>query len=124
MGEKEGKRLLAKRLYLELQIFRYSTLRKTKKEIYDASYKIELLVTIYEILLESMEYINEEMACRLLYWNGGILEFLYEEWLKKEDSTYGELKEHIGVELGTISGKGQNVCREETADGERIDQAA
>lgn len=85
MAGKEGKRLLAKRLYLELRMFRYSTLRKSKKEIYESSYKIELFSAIYEVLLESLEYINEDTAYHLLWWNGGILEFLYEEWLKKDE---------------------------------------
>lgn len=124
MGEKEGKRLLAKRLYLELRMFRYSVLRKTKKEIYESSYKTEMMTAIYEALLESLEYINEDTACNLLWWNGGILEFLYEEWLKKEDSSFEELKAHVGAELGLIPEIKESNGRKDMTDGKRIYQAA
>lgn len=46
MSEKEGKRLLAKRLYLEFRMYKYATLRKSKKEIYDSSYKTEVMAAI------------------------------------------------------------------------------
>lgn len=124
MGEKEGKRLLAKRLYLELRMYRHATLRKSKKEIYESSYKTEQMAAIYEVLLEHLEYITENTANNLLWWNGGILEFLYEEWLKKEDSNFEELKAHIDAELGLIPETMESNGRKDTADGKRIYQAA
>ena len=124
MGEKEGKRLLAKRLYLELRMFRYSILQKSKKEIYESSYQTEMMAAIYEILLESLEYINENTTNHLLWWNGGILEFLYDEWLKKEDSSFEELKAHVGTELGLISDAEVSHGRKDATDGKRIYQAA
>ncbi len=124
MGEKEGKRLLAKRLYPELRMYRYATLCKSKKEIYESSYKTEQMATIYEVLLERLEYITENTANNLLWWNGGILEFLYEEWLKKEDSSFEELKAHIDTELGLIPETMESNGRKDTADGKRIYQAA
>ena len=124
MGEKEGKRLLAKRLYLELRMFRHSILQKSKKEIYESSYQTEMMAAIYEILLESLEYINENTTNHLLWWNGGILEFLYDEWLKKEDSSFEELKAHVGTELGLIAKPEVSNGRKDTADGKRIYQAA
>lgn len=124
MGEKEGKRLLAKRLYLELRMYRHATLRKSKKEIYESSYKTELMAAIYEVLLESLEYINENTVCNLLYWNESILEFLYDEWLKKEDSSFEELKAHIGAELGVVPETEESSGRKDTMDGKRIYQAA
>lgn len=124
MGEKEGKRLLAKRLYLELRMYRYAILRKSKKEIYESSYKTEMMTAIYEVLLESLEYINENTVCNLLYWNESILEFLYEEWLKKEDSSFEELKAHVGAELGIVPETEENSSRKDIMDGKRIYQAA
>lgn len=124
MGEKEGKRLLAKRLYLELRMYRYAILRKSKKEIYESSYKTEMMTAIYEILLESLEYINENTTNHLLWWNGGILEFLYDEWLKKEDSSFEELKAHVGAELGIVPETEENSSRKDIMDGKRIYQAA
>lgn len=124
MNDKEGRKLLAKRLYLELQIFRYSTLRKSKKEIYDASYKIEALVTIYEIMLEAIEQVNEDTLNHLLLWNGGILELMYQEWLKKDDSSYEELSVHIMDELKLFSGEDFVILAKEESDGKRFNKAA
>ena len=124
MSGKEGKRLLAKRLYLELRMYKYATLRKSKEEIYESSYQTEMMAVIYEILLESIEYITENTAFHLLWWNHGILEFLYEEWLKKEDSSFEELKVHVGTELGLISDAEVSYGRKDTTDGKRIYQAA
>lgn len=124
MDEKEMKNLLSGRLYIELQLFKYSVLCQTKEEIYSNSYKIEVFVTIYEILLEDIEKLDEETAYKLLCWNGGILEFLYQEWLTKEDSTFEELKAYIGAELGNFLQKNSMDCGKESADGTGIDTAA
>ena len=71
MGEKEARNLLEKRLYLELQVFRYSILKKSKREIYDSAYKIEVMETIYDILLEIIQNIKEE-ECKLQFTLFGI----------------------------------------------------
>ena len=49
---------------------------------------------------------------------------LYEEWLKKEDSSFDELKAHIDAELGLISDTEVSHSRKDTTDGKRIYQAA
>lgn len=124
MGEKEARNLLEKRLYLELQVFRYSILRKSKREIYDSAYKIELLETIYDILLEKIQSIKEDQICHLLWWKGGILEIIYQEWLKKEDSSYEELLAHVKDEVSLFSGEDFVVLTKEGSDGERVNKAA
>ena len=124
MGEKEVRNLLEKRLYLELQVFRYSILRNSKREIYDSAYKIEILETIYDILLEKIQSIKEELICHLLWWKGGILELMYQEWLKKEDSSYEELMVHIKDELRLFSGEDFVILSKEELDGKRTNQAA
>ena len=124
MGEKEAINLLEKRLYLELQVFRYSILRKSKREIYDSAYKIEMLETIYDILLEKIQNITEDFICHLLWWKGGILELMYQEWLKKEDSSYEELLVHINDELRLFSGEDFVIFTKEGLDGKRVDKAA
>ena len=47
MEEKELKEILLEKLYIELHLFKDSMLQKTKKEIYEASYKIEVYVNVY-----------------------------------------------------------------------------
>lgn len=124
MGEKAARRLLEKRLYLELQMFKYSILRKTKREIYDSSYKIELLVTISDILLDKIQQIDEDRISQLLWFPEGILEWLYQEWLKKDDSSYEELKAHICSELEVFLGEDNGRNRKEKTDGKRVYKTA
>ncbi len=84
MDLKELKDLLLKRLHIELQLFKDSILRQSKEEVYKSSYKIEVFVNSYEILVEDMERLDEDTVRGLLYQNFGILDFLYQEWLTRE----------------------------------------
>lgn len=124
MDEKDMRNLLSGRLYIELQIFRYSVLQCTKEEIYSKSFKIETFVNMYEILLEDIQNLNEETAYKLLMQNDGILEFLYQEWLAREDSILDELKLHVDEELLKIIQKDEVDSGKEHEDGECFDKAA
>ena len=123
MEEKELKELLLERLHIELHPFRDSMLQKTKKEIYEASYKIEVFVNVYEILMEEVENLDSETLRGLLHWRYGILESLYEEWLGYRDDSYDELKAYVGSELGVMA-QGDISCRREREDGEKLYQVA
>ena len=123
MEEKELRELFLERLHIELHLFKDSMLRKTKKEIYEASYKIEVFVNVYEILLEDAENLDPEMLRGLLHWKYGILESLYEEWLGRDDNSFDELKSYVGSELSVIA-QGDISCRRENEDGEKLYQAA
>ena len=123
MEEKELKELFSERLHVELYLFKDSMLQKTKKEIYEASYKIEVYVNVYEILMEEVENLDIETVRGILHWRYGILESLYEEWLGYRDDSYDELKSYVGSELGAMA-QGDISCRREREDGEERYQAA
>ena len=122
MEEKELKELLLEKLHIELHLFKDSMLQKTKKEIYEASYKIEVYVNMYEILMEEVQNLGIETVRGILYWKYGILESLYEEWLGHDDNSFDELKSYVGSELGVMA-QGDISCRKEE-DGEKSGQAA
>lgn len=125
MDENTLKNLLWQRLYLELQVFKYSVLQQSKEEIYHSSYQIEIFVNIYEILMEELEDLDEETMTVLLYQNGSILVFFYEEWLAKEDSIYEELKNCVINELDNVGGLYDTLYGKEDKDnGTGSDQAA
>jgi hypothetical protein len=124
MDLKELKDLLLKRLHIELQLFKDSILRQPKEEIYKSSYKIEVFVNSYEILLEDMERLDGDTVRGLLYQNFGILDFLYQEWLTREDCIFDELKAYISGELGMIAKINSPACGKEGADGTELDKAA
>lgn len=123
MEENELRGLLSERLHMELQLFKDSMLRKTKKDIYEASYKIEIFVNVYEILMEEVENLDMETVRRALHWRHGILESLYAEWLGREDSSFGELKTYVGRELEAMAREGIS-GRKEEGDGKEPDKAA
>ena len=93
MGEKGLRELLLQRLHMELLLFKDSMLQKEKEDIFKASYRIEIYVNLYEILMTQTENLQCGMIRGLLELNFGILDHLYQEWLDREDSFYMELKE-------------------------------
>lgn len=123
MEEKQLRELLAERLHLEMQLFKDSMLRKNKADIYGGSYKIELYVNLYEILVIETERMSEPLLIRLLYQRSGILDAFYQEWLGKDDSFYTELRDYAQDELAVISA-GVKDMGKETGHGEKYDKAA
>ena len=121
MEEKELKELLLERLHVELQLFKDSMLCKTKEDIYEGSYKIEVFVNVYEIPMEEIRNLDAETVRGLIYWKHGILESLYQEWLTRDDGSFDELKAYVGDEVRGIA---QQENRKELKDGADISQAA
>ena len=124
MEEKELRELLQQRLHLELMCFKDSTLQQGKEDIFKASYRIEIYVNLYEILLAYTENLQSGMIRELLGLSFGILDHLYQEWLDREDSFYAELREYACYELETIPKKADPYAGEEEKDGTESDQAA
>ena len=124
MDGKELKKLLLDRLYIELQLFKDGTLQQEKEEIYKSSYKIEAFASIYEILLESVEQLDEGTVRGLLRQRFSILEALYQEWLTRDDCIFDEMEAYVGSELQVIAQAGSHGDRKEAEDGTGADQAA
>ena len=124
MEEKEMRELLQQRLHLELMCFKDSMLQQGKEDIFKASYRIEIYVNLYEILLAYTENLQSGMIRELLGLSFGILDHLYQEWLDREDSFYAELREYACYELETIPKKADPYAGEEEKYGTEPDQAA
>ncbi len=73
MEEKELRELLQQRLHLELMCFKDSMLQQGKEDIFKASYRIEIYVNLYEILLVHTEKLQEDMirAFGDWFWHTG-----------------------------------------------------
>ena len=123
MDEKKLRELLLERLHLEMQLFKDLMLHKEKEDIYSASYRIEVYVNLYEILVVRTERIGELLLGRLLYQQTGILDVFYEEWLGREDSFYMELRDHVEDMLDVISASRTDKGKEDD-DGEEQNKAA
>lgn len=124
MEEKELKELLQQRLHMELLLFRDSILQKEKGDIFRASYKTEIFVNLYEILAAHTENLQSGAIRGLMKIHYGILEAVYQEWLKREDSFYDELKTFACKEMENISDTGNKEYGKEKEDGKEPDQTA
>ena len=124
MNAEQLRELLLGRLYMELQLFKDSKLQQEKEEIFQASYKIEIYVNLYEIFAAHMDNLQEDMIRRLLSLNFGILEFIYQEWLSEEDGLFSELQDFACSELKTISESGSIDYGKEHQNGTKHHQAA
>lgn len=93
------KALFCRKIYEELQIFRQAVLCQEKENIYGESYKIDIFVNLYEILAEQADKLSDDALKKLLNQSTGILAYLYDSWMKKEDSSYSELEKHVLEEV-------------------------
>ena len=123
MDEKKLREIFLERLHVEMNLFKDSMLRRNKADIYAGSYKIELYVNLYEILVAETERMQETLLRKLLYRDSGILDAFYEEWLTKDDSFYTELRDHVEDELDALSA-GEKDKGKETGHEGTINKAA
>lgn len=99
MDKNSIKEKFVKKIYAELQEFKESIMMQEKSAIYSQSYKVEIFSTLYEILMEKADSLSDAILLNLLGQSTGILEALYQDWLKKDDSSYQELSAHVDSEL-------------------------
>ncbi len=126
MDEKGLRELLLQRLHMELLLFKDSMFQKEKEDIFMDSYRIEIYVNLYEILVEHADTLGADTMRMLLNLNYGILETVYQKWLGKKDSFYDELNTYVCNELEPVSAMADEVYSDEKEgdDGTGYDQAA
>lgn len=86
------------KLLREYREFQKRVLSKKKSEIFGKSYEIDVFNNFYGILLEKANKLPDEILENLLE-ESGLLESLYQRWLKKEDSHYCEMEEYVESEI-------------------------
>ena len=74
--------------------FKRNMLKKSKADIFGEAYKIDTVINIYEILLSRAEYLSDIVLCCLLQ-QSNVLGMLFDTWMKKQDSAYEELLQHV-----------------------------
>ncbi len=78
----------------EIKLFKGRVLQAEKEEIFALAYRIDCTVRIYEILLECCGRMGETELEGCI-GTGGILDFLYERWLKEPDTQEEELEHSL-----------------------------
>lgn len=85
----------------ELEQFKDKIAKMDLDEIMARAYQVDTIITIYELLLEMSRQLGKEiLETIILYPN--LLAFLYEKWMKEEDSHMQELQESLCKSLGEI----------------------
>ena len=85
----------------ELEQFKNEIEKMDLDEILARAYQVDTIITIYELLLEMSRQLGKEiLETVILYPN--LLAFLYEKWMKEEDSHMQELQESLCRSLGEI----------------------
>ena len=92
------KQMFCKKIYSEYKKFKNDMLKQSKEELFGNVYKIEIMINLYEILLEKAESLSERSLWSLLM-QPNLLETMYSSWMKKEDGFYRELQQHVEEEL-------------------------
>lgn len=122
MGTRE---IFCRRMDMELQLFRESLFKESGDVVYGSSYKIEVFVNLYEILAGLSDGMAEETMENIMQEGSGMLETLYQGWLKREDSFYAELEEYVCSMLAEKKAwKGKKAGKGDSGYGKECDTAA
>lgn len=98
MSLKEMRAVFGMKIYLEYEVFKLSMLQKSVSELYQEAYKIDTYINLYELLLEKSQGFGESEIRNLLLCSS-LLTFLYDLWIKYEDSHVSDLEEFLRIEI-------------------------
>lgn len=87
----------------ELKLFKHLILKQEKEEIFAQAYRIDCMVRIYEILMELSGRLEPEELEECIR-TAGLLDYLYERWLKVPDSQNEELEHSLCSDI-------RNLCK-------------
>lgn len=90
MEEEELRELFCAKISLEIKRFKQDIVRNDSEKVYANAYQIDCMINIYELLLEMSQKIGEKTLKILLVFPS-LLAFLYENWIKTEDSHTEEM---------------------------------
>ena len=97
----EFRELFCFKIAMELKWFKLAVLGKKPDEIYEMAYRIDTMINIYELLLEMCSDMEMETLQSLLPIPQ-VMSFLYEKWLKKEDSRMEEMQDFLENETAKM----------------------
>ena len=106
----ELKERLCKKIYDELQGFQKGIMKKSKKDILNSSYKNEVFVNLYYILLGVADELSDALLSNLLNESTNILEALCSNFISDsgEDALHEELKDYVMQEFEDYEDEGSD----------------
>lgn len=95
------KERFCKKVYDELTEFKRKLLKESKSEILGSSYKTEVYVNLYEVLMENVDDFSDALLNNLIAQGTNILESLYINFMSdtEEDVMYEDVRQHVEREF-------------------------
>ncbi len=99
--KEELQSLLCLKVNVEYEKFKKAQLALSAEEIYGNAYRIQCYMCIYENMLELSQKLSENVLATLVIFPE-LLAYLFEGWLKVEDSSDEELNGYLQEEIAEI----------------------
>lgn len=103
MDDREMQELFCFKITQEINWFKLGILNQKPEEIYAKAFEIDSMINLYELLLEMSQKMRAEQLKELVLFPR-ILAYLYDCWLKYEDSGMEEMTVFIGNCLSEMKG--------------------
>ena len=114
MYRKQLEKTFCRKIERELKQFKSRVMKLEKEEIFRAAYRIDNVICIYETLLEMSGKMGEETLEAVTAFPR-LLEFLYDRWMKYEDSQMEDIMYCLNGELSKIWSRYKKRRKERTA---------
>lgn len=110
--DEELRELFCLKIGLENARFKQRMLKQSAEVLFERAYQINTMLNLYELLTEMSQKMELEVLKTLLVFPN-LLAFLYERWIKEEDSHMEELQSSLEKNVGELQEKYQKVKKEE-----------
>jgi len=110
--DEELRELFCIKIGLENSRFKKRMLKQSAEVLFERAYQIDTMLNIYELLMDMSQKMELEVLKILLVFPN-LLAFLYDRWLKEEDSYIEELQCSLEKNVGELQEKYQKVKKEE-----------
>ena len=113
--DEELRELCCLKIGLENARFKQRMLKQSAEVLFERAYQIDTMLNLYELLMEMSQKMEAEVLRTLLVFPN-LLAFLYERWIKEEDSHMEELQSSLEKNVGELQEKYQKVKKEEMGE--------
>lgn len=110
--DEELRELFCLKIGLENARFKQRMLKQSAEVLFERAYQIDTMLNLYELLMEMSQKMELEVLKILLVFPN-LLAFLYDRWIKEEDSHMEELQCSIEKNVEELQEKYQKVKKEE-----------
>lgn len=113
--DEELRELFCLKIGLENTCFKKKMLKQGVEVLFERAYQIDTMLNLYELLIEMSQKMELEVLKTLLVFPN-LLAFLYDRWLKEEESHIEELQCSLEKNVGELQEQYRKVKTEETEE--------